>query len=115
MRGLCICLLAIPLAAHHSTAPYDLTRPALVTGVVTRFEWRNPHALIYLDATNEKGTVEHWTVEIDSPNLLRRQGWAKGTLQQGDRVTCHGARAKDGSPLLRGTMVECPDGRELRS
>jgi hypothetical protein len=107
--------LVFPLRAHHSTADYDLTRPATATGVVTRFDWVNPHAHIYLDATNVDGTVEHWLIDIDSPNALRRLNWTKDSLKPGDKVTCSGARAKDGSLRMRCTRVELADGLVLRS
>ena len=103
------------LLAHHSTADYDLKHPASATGVVTRFEWSNPHAHIYLDAAARDGAVEHWVIEIDSPNALQRLGWSKDSLKPGDRVTCSGARAKDGSPRMRCTQVKLADGTVLQS
>ena len=106
---------AFPLHAHHSTAEYDLKHPAEIAGVVTRFEWTNPHARIYLDAVGGDGTMEHWVIEIDSPNALRRADWTKDSLKPGDKVTCSGARAKDGSPRMRCTRVELADGNVLRS
>src|ERR1700749_1189595 len=107
--------LASPFSAHHSTSEFDLTRPASVSGVVTRFEWSNPHSHIYLDATLRGGTTEHWVIEIDAPRGLERLGWSKDTLQPGDKITCSGARAKDGSPHMRCTQVKMPDGNVLQS
>jgi hypothetical protein len=108
-------LLVFPASAHHSTAEYDLTRSASVTGIVTSFEWANPHCHIYLDSTIADGMVEHWTIDVDSPNMLSRTGWTKDSLKPGDRVTCSGARAKDGSPRMRCTLVALDDGKLLRS
>lgn len=108
-------LFSIPLSAHHSTAEFDLKHPATATGIVTRFEWSNPHAHIYLDATAPDGTVEHWLIEIDSPNALQRMGWSKDSLKPGDKVTCSGARAKDGSPHMRCTEVKLADGTVMHS
>lgn len=107
--------LAFPLLAHHSTADYDLTRPATVTGLVTRFQWTNPHSHIYLDATTPDGSVEHWTIEIDSPHGLERHGWSKDSLKPGEKITCSGARAKNGSPRMRCTQVIREDGALLQS
>jgi hypothetical protein len=116
MARLFAALLIVPaLFAHHSTADYDLRRPASASGVVTRLEWSNPHARIFLDATVDNGAVEHWIIEIDSPNALRRLNWTKDTLKPGDRVTCSGARAKDGSPRMRCTQVLLADGTVLHS
>jgi hypothetical protein len=107
--------LVSPLSAHHSTADYDLKHPATATGLVTRFEWTNPHAHIDLDATAQDGAVEHWVIEIDSPHALQRLGWSKDSLKPGDRVTCSGARAKDGSPRMRCTQVRLADGTVMQS
>jgi len=110
-----VVLLATALSAHHSTADYDLKHPASATGVVTRFEWANPHSYIFLDVMAADGGVEHWIVEIDGPHALERLGWSKDSLKPGDRITCSGARAKDGSPRLRCTQVIIADGRALQS
>lgn len=121
MRSRALFLLAsftftgIPVLAHHSTAEYDLTRPATVTGVVTGFEWSNPHAHIYLDARKPDGTIEHWTIDVDSPNALSRMGWTKDSIKPGEKATCSGARAKDGSPRMRCTLVALENGKLLRS
>jgi len=99
--------------AHHSIGPYDLTRSATISGVVTQFSWMNPHAYISLNST-EEGAVRNWKVEIESPNALRRSGWTKDSLKAGDHITCIGARAKDpGSYILRGWLVIFPDGHQL--
>jgi len=108
-------LIASALMAHHSTAEYDLTRPASATGVVTRFEWANPHSHIYMDAASQDGTVEHWVIDLDSPRGLERFGWSKDSLKPGDKITCSGARAKDGSPHMRCIQVELANGAVLHS
>jgi hypothetical protein len=116
MPRLFAALLIVPaLLAHHSTADYDLKQPASAAGVVTRFEWSNPHAHIYLDVGAPDGTTEHWVIEAASPNSLERVGWSKDSLKPGDKVLCSGARAKDGSPRMRCTRVELADGTVLQS
>jgi Family of unknown function (DUF6152) len=114
---LCVFLvfLVSPLSAHHSTADYDLKHPAAATGVVTRFEWSNPHSHIYLDATAQDGTLDHWIIEIDNPRALERLGWSKDSLKPGGNITCSGARAKDGSPRMRCTQVKIENGSVLQS
>lgn len=107
-------LLATSLVlAHHSTAPYDLIHGTIIAGAVTRFDWENPHAHIYLDVTGEENVIEHWRIEIDSPGQLRRLGWNEHTVKAGDRITVTGGRAKNGSFNLRGVSVQLPDGRKL--
>ena len=102
-------LSMLPLLAHHSTAPYDMTLAHTVSGVVTKFTWANPHSYIDLDVNGE-----HWRLEIEAINLLRRYGWTKDSLKAGDRIRCTGARAKDPATLAQKCFtVEFPDGRKL--
>jgi hypothetical protein len=61
------------------------------------------------------GSVEHWVIEVASPNMLERVGWSKDSLKPGDKALCSGARAKDGSPRMRCTRVELGGGTVLQS
>jgi hypothetical protein len=99
--------------AHHSTAPYDLIHGTIIEGRVTRFAWENPHGHIYVDVSGERNAVEHWTIEIDSPGVLRRLGWTKDALKSGDRVRIAGSHAKNGSFNMKALTVKLPDGRKL--
>lgn len=89
-------LIPVLLRAHHSIAPFDMTKDFTVTGKVTEFRWGNPHTYVYIEAPSDHdpGKTQRWTLEMDAANLLRRYGWTKQTLQPGDQFTCHGARAK---------------------
>ena len=84
------CLVA-PIAAHHSwTSDYDSSKPVTVKGVVTKVEWTNPHTHIYVDSTDEKGTVTSWNFEMASTLSLERGGWSRRTLPVGAEVTIGG-------------------------
>jgi DNA/RNA endonuclease YhcR with UshA esterase domain len=108
-------LLFAPVAAiaHHSTAFYDLVHGTIIAGVVTRLEMLNPHGTIAVDVSGEDGAVEHWSVAIDSPLVLRRLGWTKDSLKPGDKVTVTGNRAKDGSFHMRAVEVQLASGKKL--
>src|SRR5689334_4162890 len=104
----------VPLFAHHSTAAVDMTRATTVSGTGAKFLWANPHSYIDLDVQGDYGGVEHWRLEIEAVNLLRRYGWTKDTLRAGDKITCTGARAKDPTVFAQKCItVEFPDGRKL--
>ena len=52
-------LATTPLIAHHSfAAEYDRNRTITVTGSVTRLEWTNPHARLYVMGTDETGKTQ---------------------------------------------------------
>ena len=65
----------LPALAHHSLAMYDMTNPVTVRGVVTRLDWANPHAHLYVNVKDGKGNVEEWVIEMDRPDFLTRNGW----------------------------------------
>jgi hypothetical protein len=106
---------ALEAFAHHSGAMFDMQHPITLKGVVTRVEWTNPHAFFYLDVKDETGAVVEWTVEINSPNFLKHNGWTSSTVNPGDAITCTGAPAKTGAKFMHGTMVELASGVQLRS
>jgi hypothetical protein len=86
------------LSAHHSySAEFDATKAVKQTGVVTRVDWKNPHALFYVDVTDAAGKVENWGWELASPTQLMRAGWTRITMKIGDTVIVEGTLARDGS------------------
>jgi hypothetical protein len=109
------CALATaPLYAHHSfAAEFDGSKKIEMTGVVTKVDWVNPHAYIYVDVKNPDGTVTNWALETGAPNALYRQGWRKSDLKIGDTVTLDAFPAKDGSHTAAARMVKLPDGRKV--
>jgi len=106
-------VLTRPIFAHHGRSNYDMTATATVKGVVTEFQWVNPHALILVDVTGEDGKVEKWVGETNSPNTLSRQGWSRNTVKVGDQVTLVGRRVKGGGYYINFSKIVFADGKEL--
>jgi hypothetical protein len=102
-----------PVLAHHSSAAYDLEHMITLKGTVTAFEWSNPHVFIHFDVKDEKGNVENWRVEANSPNMLTRVGWKMDTIKPGDTLSVTGAPAKNGSKIMRVKSVTLANGKEL--
>jgi hypothetical protein len=112
--GLGLLVGAVPVRAHHSfEAEYDSKKPVEVKGAVTKMEWMNPHARFYVDVKDDSGKVTNWNFELGSPNVLKRQGWARDSLKVGDMVTVEGYLAKDGSNLANARRVTLADGRKV--
>ena len=86
-----------PIAAHHSTVPFDTTKQTTLTGIVKEFDWTNPHTWIWVNVPNDKGGMDLWGVEGMSPNYLGRRGWTKSTIKPGEKITIVGRPMKDGS------------------
>jgi len=75
-----------PAAAHHSAAVYDMQSVITLRGTVTRYEWKNPHVYIFLEAEGDRGETAEWAIEGESTALMGRSGWSATTLRPGDRV-----------------------------
>lgn len=94
-------LLALPLLAHHSiTAEFDTSKSFTVKGNITKIEWVNPHAYVYLDAKDDKGVLAHYSFETGPPGNLRRSGVLRTMFAVGDAMTIDAYAAKDGSKNL---------------
>ena len=107
-------LATMRISAHHAfTAEYDENKRVTVSGTVTKFEWTNPHAWLYVDGKDESLKVTVWSFEMGSPNGLLHRGWKRTELKTGDQVTVEGYRAKDGSNVANAGAVTLPDGRKL--
>jgi hypothetical protein len=101
--------------AHHSfSAEFDRAKPIEVTGTITKVEWTNPHARIYIDVRDEtSGEVVNWDFELGPPNGLMRQGWSRNSLRQGHVVKISGFLSKDQVHVANARTVHLPDGRQV--
>ncbi|HXA63962.1 MAG TPA: DUF6152 family protein [Bryobacteraceae bacterium] len=105
---------AIPTSAHHAFgAEYDANKLVTVSGIVTTFEWTNPHALLYIDGKDAEGKAGSWKFEMGSPGGLESRGWKRTDLKNGDQITVDGYAAKDGRNVANVRMVRLADGRKL--
>ena len=112
--GLGLVASVVPLRAHHSVpATFDTGTMITMKGVISKTEWMNPHARLWVDAKNSDGTVANWEMELPPPNALKREGVNMDFVKQGDQVTVTLWRAKDGSRLAHALALILPDGRVL--
>ena len=96
-------------SAHHSFAMFDQNRQVSIAGTVKSFQWTNPHAFIELEAPDGK----LWSVELNSPNNLVRQGWKRTALKPGDKVTVVLNPLRDGQAGGLFNAVTLPNGQVL--
>ena len=107
-------VVCVPVNAHHSfAAVFDVNTSVAVSGTVTKVEWMNPHAWIYIDVENDDGGSENWAFELGSPNGLMRRGWTRKSVQVGDAISVAGYRARDGSNRGNVISIVLADGTEL--
>lgn len=106
--------MSAPGYAHHSFAVHFVGDEIVtLSGVVTSFSFSNPHGLVKFTVTDESGTEVAWQAETNSPNMLRRRGWARNSVKAGDHVIIDGYPTRDGSPYVRINRLTFADGSEL--
>ena len=107
-------LAVIPVYAHHPfSAEYDAKKPVTMTGTVTKIDWENPHAHIYMDMKGDNGEMAHWTLELANPKKLANLGWKKDMVKMGDEITVSGWQARDGSNRANVNTVTLPGGKKM--
>lgn len=94
-------------SAHHSFAMFDQSAAQRTTlkGKVSEFQWTNPHAFIQLEVAGANGKAEIWSIELNSPNNLKRQGWKSTSLKTGDQITLITAPLRDMSEHKGGLFI----------
>jgi hypothetical protein len=114
VAGVLLVLATVPVWAHHAfAAEFDSKQPVKFKGVVTKMEWTNPHVWIHVDVKQPDGTIEKWSIEAGTPNVLFRRGFTKQALLPGTEILIDGYRSKDGSHRANGRDLTLPDGRTL--
>ena len=77
--------------AHHSFgATYDGNRQITLEGRLVQFMFRNPHSFVHIEAPDENGILQRWSVEWSGTGSLARQGVERGTLRVGDEIVITG-------------------------
>ena len=105
--------VSVPLSAHHGAAGYDMKKQLTMKGTVTQWLWANPHCFLKYDATDEKGTVEHWAVEVSNPADMIKRGWTLHSFKPGDEMTATVRPAKNGASVGQLLKVVLPNGQTL--
>jgi hypothetical protein len=103
------------VVAHHSPSTFfDLTKSVEIQGVVTKWEFRNPHPILYVDVTDEHGT-NTWLLQFHNVTTMTRRGVTAQTFPVGIVVKATGAPSRvPGTYGMNANVVIMPDGREIK-
>lgn len=107
--------LAVPAAAHHSTAlVYHRDGPIVeAEGVVTAVAWANPHVRLELRGRGEDGVERLYKIESNSVSTVSRFGLTAGLVSPGTRVKVAGNPGRRADDVLWLTNLLLPGGDEI--
>ena len=101
---------AAPVLAHHSFAMFDTTREIQLANMTVReWQWTSPHTWLFAVAANG----DRYSLEGGNPGLMRRQGFTKGSMAPGMRVTIYMAPLRNGQKGGAINAVVLPGGQML--
>src|SRR6185436_5450240 len=85
-----VLIFSMTAFAHHgSSISYQLDKTITLDGIVTEWDYRNPHPQIYFDVKDKDGTVAHWATELlPTPLMLKNlnAGWSRTTVKPKDHI-----------------------------
>lgn len=96
IAGSLIFAASIPAAyAHHGFAVhYDPDRYITIEGTVRQFDFVNPHAVLYVDSTNEAGEAVVYVCALQARTQLVRRGVSDDLFTIGDPIRVDGFAAR---------------------
>jgi hypothetical protein len=77
---------ATALAHHSIAATYDGNKEVKLEGKIVEGVFRNPHSFLQIEAPDQNGTMQRWSLEWRSAGSLGQEGIKRDTLKFGDEV-----------------------------
>ncbi len=112
--GAALLLPSAPVSAHHAfAATFDVNKPIVLKGKVTRVELINPHSWFWIEVENPDGTKTEWGFEGGSPNSLIRRGVTRNSLPVGTELVVNGYQVRSGENKGVGVNMTKSDGTKL--
>jgi hypothetical protein len=107
-------LAAQPAGAHHSPANFDTRAEITITGVVTRYDWKNPHVYLAIEMPGADGVPVEQAIEAGASSVLLPLGLTPESVRLGDRVTVRGNPSRQGAGhIVLGRELTKADGTVL--
>ena len=106
IAGLAIFFVSMQTRAQRSfTAAYDSSRKVTLEGIVTKVDWVNPRAFLFINVKDSGGSISNWAVEFGNPLELEKNGWKYNTLKIGDVVSVEGLLARGEARQAAATSI----------
>jgi hypothetical protein len=100
-------LLAVAAASAQQppSATYDRERKVALQGPITRIEWVNPNAFVFINVRDAAGATTNWAIEVGNPLDLERDGWKRSAVKIGDVVAVEGIPARGAKRQALATSI----------
>lgn len=101
------------LLGHHSAIGFSMDKEITLKGTVKQLQLTNPHSWLEVMVKNDKGEEVQWSVEMQAPIQLLRQGWTRSSVKPGDPVTVIVNPMTNGQPGGIFVGITLGDGKQL--
>ena len=91
---------AFPVQGHHAAGAAFTNEEIQIEGIVSEFNFTNPHVNMILSVTNDGGAETLWMATAPAPVSLRRTGWSADSIEEGQKLRLTGYRSRDGRPMI---------------
>lgn len=108
-----IVLLALPAAAHHSPAPFDMTRDQILEGEIADVSFRNPHVYMEVEVTGPDGEPMLQRIEAGGASNMVALGFDSDSIRVGDAVVVQVKPNKRGTGTALGWLLTKADGTAI--
>jgi hypothetical protein len=92
-------VLGAEAQSHHAVAGiYDLNTEIVLEGRLQKMNYRNPHANLILEVSNDDGSMTEWTLTTASTQVLSRAGVSRDSIKPGEFLKITALPARNGNP-----------------
>ena len=104
----------VPAVAHHSFgATYNVDKQITLEGKVVQVSLRSPHSFFFIEAPDENGTLQKWSIEGAGAGQLASQGVGRDAFKVGDpvKVVANPARSTESYRARMIKITRTTDGK----
>ena len=107
-------VLGSSAGAHHSAVMFYTSQEIIVEGVVSKYDWRNPHVYMAVETTGPDGETFQQQIEAGAPSVLLPLGLTPDSISVGERVAVFGnPNRDDATRIMLARYLTKEDGTQL--
>lgn len=106
-------LCASETRAHHAWSAVFTDEIIEIEGIVTEYNFKNPHVNIMLSITDRAGVETEWMATGPAASPFRRWGWSAETVEAGQYLRLKGRKGRNDAPMIVMLADDIINGRLL--